>query len=115
MDVFQKFALTLAIVMLGLWGISLIVFPDEVSGLLSSEAVNHAFAGMMGAALLGLAFISFASITQWISARRALGVAVLLLVVESAYLMLGAGAMLVTAPTAMSIVAAFAIAFFLLI
>nr|VFJ98487.1 MAG: hypothetical protein BECKH772A_GA0070896_101394 [Candidatus Kentron sp. H]VFJ98610.1 MAG: hypothetical protein BECKH772B_GA0070898_101384 [Candidatus Kentron sp. H]VFK03626.1 MAG: hypothetical protein BECKH772C_GA0070978_101384 [Candidatus Kentron sp. H] len=115
MEIFQRFALVLTIVMLGLWGITLILLPDAVSGLLSEEPVNHAFAGMMGAALLGLAFISFASITRWISAPRALGFAVLFLVVESAYLMLGAGTMLVTAPTSMSLVSAATVAFFLLI
>lgn len=115
MEIFQRFALGLAIIMLGLWGIFLILFPNTISGLLSHEPVNHAFAGMMGAALLGLAFISLASITQWMHPRRALGVAVLFLVVESVYLMLGAGTMLVTAPTSMSLVAAAAIAFFLLI
>lgn len=115
MEIFQRFALTLAILMLGIWGVTLILIPDTISNLLSNQPVNDTLAGMMGAALLGLAFISFASITQRVSAQRALGVAVLLLVMESAYLMLGAGAMLVTAPTAMSIVAGFAVAFFLII
>ncbi|VFN07842.1 MAG: hypothetical protein BECKG1743D_GA0114223_111621 [Candidatus Kentron sp. G] len=115
MEIFQKFSLTLSIVMLGLWGISLIIIPDEISVLISKDPVNHTFAGMMGAALLGLSLISLASITQWIHPRRALGIAVLLLVVESAYLMLATEAMVVTAATSMSIVAAATIAFFLLI
>ncbi|MBT8420949.1 MAG: hypothetical protein KJO08_08830, partial [Gammaproteobacteria bacterium] len=80
MEIFQRFSLALAILMLGLWGITLILFPDGITGLLSNEPINHAFAGMMGAALLGLACISLASITQWINPSRALGIAVLFLV-----------------------------------
>ncbi len=114
-DTFQKFALGLAILMLGLWGVILIIAPGWISSMFSNEPVNHAFAGMMGAALLGLAFISLASITQWMSAQRALGVAMIFLVVESFYLMLGSGVMLVTLPTTISMVAAAAVAFFLLI
>nr|VFJ49423.1 MAG: hypothetical protein BECKFW1821A_GA0114235_102311 [Candidatus Kentron sp. FW]VFJ56498.1 MAG: hypothetical protein BECKFW1821B_GA0114236_10285 [Candidatus Kentron sp. FW] len=112
---FQKFALALAIMMLGVWGILLIIFPDGILNLFSKEPVNHASAGMMGAAFLGLALISFASVTGWIQARRALGIAMLFLVVESAYLMLGAGVMEVTGPTSISIVIAATVAFFLLI
>nr|VFK36981.1 MAG: hypothetical protein BECKSD772F_GA0070984_100817 [Candidatus Kentron sp. SD]VFK42014.1 MAG: hypothetical protein BECKSD772E_GA0070983_101314 [Candidatus Kentron sp. SD]VFK78109.1 MAG: hypothetical protein BECKSD772D_GA0070982_100716 [Candidatus Kentron sp. SD] len=115
MENFQRLALALAIVMLGVWGITLLLFPDWVLGLFSNEPFNQASAGMMGAALLGLAFISFASITQWIGPRRALGIAMLILLVESAYLMLGAETMLVTAPTSISIVVAATVAFFLLI
>nr|VFK45109.1 MAG: hypothetical protein BECKTC1821E_GA0114239_10439 [Candidatus Kentron sp. TC]VFK50331.1 MAG: hypothetical protein BECKTC1821D_GA0114238_10999 [Candidatus Kentron sp. TC]VFK62655.1 MAG: hypothetical protein BECKTC1821F_GA0114240_10784 [Candidatus Kentron sp. TC] len=115
MENFQKFALALAIAMLGIWGIALLIFPNEILDLFSKEPVNHASAGMMGAALLGLAFISFASITQWIGARRALGIAMLILLVESAYLMLGAGTMAVTGPTSISLVVAATVAFFLLI
>ena len=113
-NVFQKFALGLTIVVLGLWGIVLIFVPDLISGMLSEEPVNLTLAGMMGAALLGLAIISLASIAQWMSAPRALGVAMGLLVAEAAYLMLGAGVMLVTPATAFSLVAAAAVAFFLL-
>nr|VFJ86235.1 MAG: hypothetical protein BECKLFY1418B_GA0070995_100246 [Candidatus Kentron sp. LFY]VFJ92645.1 MAG: hypothetical protein BECKLFY1418A_GA0070994_102510 [Candidatus Kentron sp. LFY]VFK13084.1 MAG: hypothetical protein BECKLFY1418C_GA0070996_100257 [Candidatus Kentron sp. LFY] len=112
---FQKFALALAIMMLGIWGGLLIIFPDQILELFSEEQVNHASAGMMGAAFLGLALISLASITGWIQARKALGIAMLLLVVESAYLMLGAQTMLVTAPTSISLVVAATVAFFLLI
>ena len=114
-DIFQKFALGLAIIMLTLWGLVLIIRPNLVAAMFSNEPVNHALAGMMGAALLGLAFISFASITRWMSAQRGLGVAMLILVVETAYLMLVAGTMLVTMPTTISLVAAAAVAFFLLI
>ena len=105
----------LAIVMLTVWGVILILAPDRIVELFSDEPVNHAFAGMMGAALLGLAFISLVSITQWMSAPRALGIAMVFLVAETAYLMLGADAMLVTMATTISLVAAAAIAFFLLI
>nr|VFK54391.1 MAG: hypothetical protein BECKTUN1418F_GA0071002_104211 [Candidatus Kentron sp. TUN]VFK55287.1 MAG: hypothetical protein BECKTUN1418D_GA0071000_103014 [Candidatus Kentron sp. TUN]VFK56654.1 MAG: hypothetical protein BECKTUN1418E_GA0071001_104211 [Candidatus Kentron sp. TUN] len=112
---FQKFALVLAIAVLGIWGILLILFPNQVLDLFSNEPVNHASTGMMGAALLGLAIISFASITQWIGARRALGIAMLVLLIESIYLMLGTGTMLVTAPTSISIVVAATVVFFLLI
>ena len=114
-DIFRNFALAAAIIMLGLWGVVLVLVPEGISGLFSNEPVNHAFAGMMGAALLGLAFISFASITQWMSAPRALGIAMVFLVAEAAYLMLGAGVMLVTPPTTISLVTAAAVAFFLLI
>nr|VFK23822.1 MAG: hypothetical protein BECKMB1821G_GA0114241_100625 [Candidatus Kentron sp. MB]VFK26718.1 MAG: hypothetical protein BECKMB1821I_GA0114274_100198 [Candidatus Kentron sp. MB]VFK74606.1 MAG: hypothetical protein BECKMB1821H_GA0114242_100725 [Candidatus Kentron sp. MB] len=115
MENFQKFALALAIAVLGIWGIALILFPHQVLDLFSKEPFNHAATGMMGAALLGLAIISLASITRWIAPRRALGIAMLVLLVESAYLMLGAGTMLVTAPTSISLVIAAAVAFFLLI
>jgi hypothetical protein len=64
---------------------------------------------------LGLAFISLAGITRWIPTQRALGIAMAILVVETAYLMLGAGVMLVTLPTTISLVTAAAVAFFLLI
>ena len=114
-ELFQRFALGLAIIMLSAWGVILIVAPDQISGLFSTEPVNHAFAGMMGAALLGLAFISLAGITRWIPTQRALGIAMFILVAEAAYLMLGAGVMLVTIPTTISLVAAAAVAFFLLI
>jgi hypothetical protein len=46
---------------------------------------------------------------------RALGVAMAILVVETAYLMLGSGDMLVTLPTTISLVTAAAVAFFLLV
>lgn len=114
-DIFRRFALGLAIVLLGLWGIILILAPEQISSMFSNEPVNHAFAGMMGAALLGLAFISLANITQWMGASRALGVAMALLVAEAVYLMLGAGVMLVTPLTTLSLVVAAAVAFFLLI
>jgi hypothetical protein len=114
-DIFRRFALGLAIVLLGLWGIILILAPEQLSSMFSNEPVNHAFAGMMGAALLGLAFISLANITQWMGASRALGVAMALLVAEAVYLMLGAGVMLVTPLTTLSLVVAAAVAFFLLI
>jgi len=114
-EIFQRFALGLAIIMLTAWGVILIVEPETITPLFSTEPVNHAFAGMMGAALLGLAFISLAGITRWIPTQRALGIAMAILVVETAYLMLGAGVMLVTLPTTISLVAAAAVAFFLLI
>jgi len=114
-EIFQRFALGLAIIMLSAWGVILIMAPDRISGLFSTEPVNHAFAGMMGAALLGLAFISLAGITRWMSTPRALGVAMAILVVETTYLMLGAEVMLVTPPTTISLVTAAAVAFFLLI
>ena len=109
-EIFQRFALGLAIIMLTAWGVILIVQPETITHLFSTEPVNHAFAGMMGAALLGLAFI-----TRWIPTQRALGIAMAILVVETAYLMLGAKVMLVTLPTTISLVTAAAVAFFLLI
>lgn len=114
-EIFQRFALGLAIIMLSAWGVILIVAPESITHLFSTEPVNHAFAGMMGAALLGLALISLAGITRWIPMQRALGIAMAVLVVETAYLMLGAGVMLVTLPTTVSLVTAAAVAFFLLI
>jgi len=114
-EIFQRFALVLALVMLSAWGAILIAAPDRIAGLFSTEPVNHAFAGMMGAALLGLAFISLAGIGRWLSSQKALGVAMLILVVETAYLMLGAEVMLVTLPTTISLITAAAVAFFLLI
>ena len=114
-DIFQKFALRLTIVVLGLWGVALVLVPDRITRMLSNEPVNHALAGMMGAALIGLAIISLATITQWMKPSRALGVAMAILVIETAYLMLGPGVMLVTSVTALSLVAAAAVAFFLLI
>lgn len=114
-DVFRRLALGLAIGLLSVWGAVLVVAPQAIAPMFTTEPVNHAFAGMMGAALLGLAFISLANITRWMSAARALGVAMALLVAEAAYLMLGTGAMLVTAITTLSLVTAAAVAFFLLI
>jgi hypothetical protein len=111
----QRFALILAIVMLTSWGVILIVDPFLVSAYFTAEPVNQAFAGMMGAALLGLAIISLAGITKWVVTHRALGIAMAILVAETAYLMLGAGVMLVTMPTTLSLVTAAAVAFFLLI
>lgn len=113
--VLQRFALILAIAMLSLWGVVLIVDPYLVAGLFSTEPVNRAFAGMMGAALLGLAIISLAGVTRWAATQRALGLAMAVLVAEAAYLMLGTGAMLVSLPTTISLVTAAAVAFFLLI
>lgn len=113
--VLQRLALVLAIVMLSLWGVVLMADPNLIVGFFSSEPVNHAFAGMMGAALLGLAFISLAGVTQWMQTPRALGIAMGILVAETAYLMLGSGVMLVTLPTTISLVTAAAVAFFLLI
>lgn len=114
-DTFRRLALGLAIALLSVWGAILILAPEGIAPMFSSEPVNHAFAGMMGAALLGLAFISLANITGWLSASRALGVAMAFLVTEAAYLMLGAGTMLVTPVTTLSLVSAAAVAFFLLI
>ncbi|MCU7843046.1 MAG: hypothetical protein KZQ93_04320 [Candidatus Thiodiazotropha sp. (ex Monitilora ramsayi)] len=113
--VLQRLALILAIVMLTAWGVILIVDPYLIAGFFSAEPVNQAFAGMMGAALLGLAIISLAGITKWVETPRALGIAMAILVAETAYLMLGAGVMLVTLPTTISLVTAAAIAFFLLV
>ncbi|MGF1613459.1 MAG: hypothetical protein ACFCVA_05975 [Gammaproteobacteria bacterium] len=114
-DMFRRLALGLAIILLMAWGVLLIVAPGSIAPVFTDEPMNRAFAGMMGAALLGLAFISLTSFTQWMSAPRALGIAMIFLVVEAAYLMLGAGAMLVTPVTAISLVVAAAVAFFLLI
>ncbi len=113
--ILQRLALILAIVMLTAWGVILIVDPYLVGRFFTAEPVNQAFAGMMGAALLGLAVISLAGITQWVPTPRALGMAMAILVVETAYLMLGSGVMLVTLPTTISLVTAAAVAFFLLI
>lgn len=113
--ILQRLALILAIVMLTTWGVILIVDPYLVARFFTAEPVNQAFAGMMGAALLGLSIISLAGITNWIPTSRALGISMAILVVETAYLMLGAGVMLVTMPTTISLVTAAAIAFFLLV
>jgi hypothetical protein len=113
--ILQRLALILAIVMLSMWGVILIANPYLIVGFFSVEPVNQAFAGMMGAALLGLAFISLAGVTRWMQTSRALGVAMGVLVVETAYLMLGAGVMLVTLPTTISLVTAAAVTFFLLV
>jgi predicted small integral membrane protein len=113
--VLQRLALILAIVMLSVWGAVLIIDPHLIVGFFSTEPMNRAFAGMMGAALLGLAFISLVGVTHWMQTPRALGVAMGILVVETAYLMLVAGVMKVTLPTTISLVTAAAVAFFLLI
>jgi hypothetical protein len=113
--ILQRLALILAIVMLTTWGVILIVDPYLVASFFTAEPVNQAFAGMMGAALLGLAIISLAGVTKWVETPRALGIAMAILVAETAYLMLGAGVMLVTMPTTISLVTAAAVAFFLFI
>lgn len=112
-DTLRRFALILAIVVLSAWGLIVMIMPDQIVGMFSNEPVNHSFAGMMGAGLLGLALISFSSVTHWMSAERALGIAMTILVLETGYLMLGAGVMLVTPLTTISLVAAAAVAFFL--
>lgn len=114
-DIFQRFALGLAIIMLSAWGVVLIFAPEQINSRFSTDPINYAFSGMMGAALLGLALISLAGITRWIPTKRALGIAMFILVVETAYLMLFAEVMLVTPLTTISLITAAAVAFFLLI
>jgi hypothetical protein len=111
---FRNFALFAAIIVFGIWGVILMLKPDLVHTMLTSGPMNHAYAGMMGAALLGLAIISLATETQWISSARALGVAVGILVFEAGFLMFADGAMLVSAVTSMSLVAAASVAVFLM-
>jgi len=110
----KQFALGVAVLMLGIWGVILIVDPQLVHASFSTEPLNHAQAGMMGAAFLGLAIISFNSEINWLSTSRALGIAVAVIAGVSLYLMFGPGTLLVTPLTSMSLVAAFAIAFFLI-
>lgn len=114
-DFLKRFALLFAIFVLGMWGLILIFSPNLVLPYLSSDPLNPALAGMMGAALLGLAIISFGNETTWLSSTRSLGLAVAVLVAVSAFLMFGAGTMLVTPLTTMSMVAAASVAFFLVI
>lgn len=114
-DFLKRFALLFAILVLGLWGLVLIAKPELVLPHLSNDPMNPALAGMMGAALMGLAIISFGNETGWLSSTRALGIAVAILVGVTVYLMFGTGAMLVTPLTSMSLVAAAAVAFFLII
>ncbi|HGG59017.1 MAG TPA: hypothetical protein ENK26_03750 [Gammaproteobacteria bacterium] len=110
----KTFALGIAVLMLGVWGLILIIDPTLVHSSFSNEPLNHTQAGMMGAAFLGLAIISFAAETGWISTQRALGIAVAVIAGVSIYLMFGPGTLLVTPLTSTSLVAAFAIAFFLM-
>ena len=111
----NKFALGVAVLVLGFWGIVLIVHPELVHASFSSEPLNHAQAGMMGAAFLGLALISLVTETGWMSTRRALGVSLAVLVLVALLLMFGPGTIIVTPLTSMSLVATISVVFFLMI
>jgi len=111
---FRNFALFAAIIVFGVWGGILMIKPELVHDMLTGDPMNHAYAGMMGAALLGLAIISLATETQWLTPARALGIAVAVLVFEAAVLMFADSAMLVTPVTSMSLVAAASVALFLM-
>ncbi len=113
-EFFHRFALGFAIIVLGLWGVVLIVQPELVHDFLTKEPMNHTYAGMMGAALLGLALMSAAMLTKLLSPARALGLSVGILVATTIYLMFFTHHMLVTPLTSMSMVAAGAVALFLL-
>jgi len=111
---FRNFALFSAILVFGVWGGILMIKPELVHAMLTGDPMNHAYAGMMGAALLGLAIISLATETQWLTPARALGIAVAVLVFEAGILMFANGSMLVTPVTSMSLVAAACVALFLM-
>ena len=111
---FRNFALFAAIIVFGIWGGILMFKPELVHAMLTGDPMNHAYAGMMGAALLGLAIISLATETQWLTPARALGIAVGVLVFEAGFLMFADGAMLVTPVPSMSLVAAASVALFLM-
>jgi hypothetical protein len=113
-NVFRNFALFAAILVFGIWGLILMFKPDLVHSMLTEGPMNHAYAGMMGAALLGLAIISLATETQWLTTARALSIAVAVLTFEAGFLMFADGSMLVTPVTSMSLVAAASVALFLI-
>lgn len=93
----------------------MIFSPEWVHAHFSTEPLNRAQAGMMGAALLGLALISLSDLSEKFSARRAFALAVIILVAVALYQMFGTGSMLVSPLTSISLVAATAVAFFLMI
>ena len=111
----SKFALGIAVIVLGLWGLVLIIRPELVHSSFSSDPLNYAQAGMMGAAFFGLAIVSFATETGWLSTRRALGLAIAVIALVAILLMFGPHTLLVTPLTSMSLIAAIAIAFFLVV
>lgn len=93
----------------------MIFSPESVHASFSNEPLNRAQAAMMGAALLGLALISLSDLSGKFSARRAFSLAVIILVAVALFQMFGTGSMLVTPLTSISLVAATAVAFFLMV
>ncbi|HFD86544.1 MAG TPA: hypothetical protein ENJ35_02585 [Gammaproteobacteria bacterium] len=113
--VLRRFALGSAILVFGIWGIILMVKPEIVHPLFTDGPMNLAYAGMMGAALLGLAVISLATETGWLTPSRALGVAVAIIVIEAGFLMFSQSGMLITPVTSISLISALAVAVFLIL
>lgn len=114
-DYLNRFALAVAVLVLGFWGVVLIVHPELVHSSFSNEPLNHGQAGMMGASFLGLAIIALVTETGWMSTRRALGLSLAILVIVALLLMFGPGTIIVTPLTSISLVATLSVVFFLMI
>jgi hypothetical protein len=114
-DALRRFALGAAILVFGIWGIILMFKPELVHPLFTDGPLNMAYAGMMGAALLGLAIISLATETGWMTPARALGFAVAIIVGEAAFLMFSHSGMIITPVTSISLISALAVAVFLIL
>ncbi len=114
-DVLRRFALAAAILVFGFWGLALMLKPELVHPFFSDGPLNPAYAGMMGAAFLGLAIISLANETGWITPSRALGIAVAIIVVEAGFLMFSHSGLIITPVTSISLVSALAVAVFLIL
>lgn len=114
-DTLKRFALAAAILVFGFWGIIMMVKPELVHPHFTDGAFNAAYAGMMGAAFLGLALISFANETSWLKPSRALGLAVAVIVIEAAFLMFSHSGLIITPVTSISLIAALSVAVFLIL
>ncbi len=114
-DALRRFALGAAILVFGIWGVIMMIRPELVHPFFSDGPLNPAYSGMMGAAFLGLAIISLANETGWLKPSRALGFAVAVIVVEAAFLMFSHSGLIITPVTSISLIAALAVAVFLIL
>ncbi len=114
-DPLRRFALFAAILVFGIWGLLMMIRPELVHGHFSDGPLNLAYAGMMGAAFLGLAIISLANETGWLKPSRALGFAVAIIVIEAAFLMFTHSGLIITPVTSISLISALTVAVFLIL
>ncbi len=115
-DTLRRFALGAAILVFGIWGATMMIRPELVHPFFSDGPLNPAYSGMMGAAFFGLAIISLANETgwRWLKPSRALGLAVAVIVAEAAFLMFSHSSLIITPVTSISLIAALAVAVFLI-
>ncbi len=114
-DALRQFALGAAILVFGIWGAIMMIKPELLHHFFSDGPLNPAYSGMMGAAFLGLAIISLANEIGWPRLSRALGFAVAIIVVEAGFLMFSHSGLIITPVTSISLIAALAVAVFLIL